>query len=169
MNHCNVGKTLISHPPNHFYHSQMGGLFLFLVPGIWEARNCCHVSHHTIKHNIGTATPMWCYATARSPALAHMWCYATVGSLTLPHIRHAMYATVRSLAFPHICDATLLYILLHWHTYVLLLYVLWHFHTIPHIYDRHDGDDDDDDDDGDDVVVDVETKVSFLARFSSPL
>ena len=45
---------------------------------------------------------------------------------------YACYAAGRSLALPHIRHATLLDVLLLFHTYVMLstlLDILWHFHT----------------------------------------
>ena len=69
---------------------------LFLVPGIWEDRDCCHFLHHTISITLGGGVG--------------------VGGVGWGGI-------ITSLARPHIRDATLLYALLHFihiHTYVML-------------------------------------------------
>ena len=93
---------------------------------------------------------------------SHIWCYATVCRLVLPHIYDATlycmssctsshtwcYATVCRLALPHRYDATLLYVVLHFLTYMMLRYCMssctssqiWCYATVcrlalPHIYD----------------------------------
>ena len=118
---------------------------LFLVLGIWEARDCCHILHVTINmtegwrgvgwannvhlhlQNVGIATLLYvllhlhtsfCYATVRSLALAHIW-HATLLYVLLHLHTYFCYATVRYLALAHICHATLLHAHLQLHTYVM--------------------------------------------------
>ena len=68
-------------------------MYLFMVPGIWEARDCCHVLHSTMQRT-----------------LCGVWGVGGGG-------------IIMSFALPHICDATYLYALLHFihiHTCVML-------------------------------------------------
>ena len=82
--------------------------YMFMVLGIWEARDCCHFLHSTVKKTlcvwggggVGGDNNVICTST-------HMWCNISVRSLAF----HAL---------PHMCHATLLSILLHFHTYVML-------------------------------------------------
>ena len=52
---------------------------------------------------------------------SHTWCYATVFVFCVSSHTWC-YATVRLLALPHIHDATLLYVFLHFLTYMMLRY-----------------------------------------------
>ena len=78
-----------------------------LVPGIWEARDCCHFLHSTMKITL-------CGEVA--------WGGVRLGGI------------ITSFALPHICDATNLYALLHFshmHTYVMPRFCKF-FCTSPH-------------------------------------
>ena len=121
-----------------------------MVPGIWEARDCCQILYHAINIALdwggGGLGGWWLRRSSEIPHMLHatllhvllhfhscvtLRCCAfscasrhTSSYVALVLLLHAYvcYATVRSLALPHIRHATLLYVLLHFHTYVMLRY-----------------------------------------------
>ena len=125
----------------------MGGLFLFLV----SERLATAVMFCIILSNITLARPHICDATLLHVLLhwhtyvmlryctfsctsTHTSCYVRYCTFSGTSTHMWCYATVPSPALAHICDATLLYVLLHWHTYVTLCYCTFsgistQFHT----------------------------------------
>ena len=130
-----------------------------MVPGIWEARDCCQILYHAINIALdwegGGLGGWWLRRSSEIPHMLHatllrvllhfhscvtLRCCAfscasrhTSSYVALVLLLHAYvcYATVRSLALPHIRHATLLYVLFAFpHVrHATLLYVLLHFHT----------------------------------------
>ena len=106
-----IGGTPISGtPPDVFLRFCV----LFLVPGIWEDRDCCHFLHHTINITLGGGVGWggvgWGGVGWDNNVIGtstHTWCNITVRSLALH-------------SYPHIRHATLLQVLLLFHTYVML-------------------------------------------------
>ena len=75
---------------------------LLLAPGIWEARNCCHILY-TINIILG-----WVGLAGWEVV---EWGWGGVGWANNVHV------TVGTFAVAHICHAMLLFVLLHLHSY----------------------------------------------------
>ena len=94
---------------------------VFLVPGLWEAHDCCHILYDWIIITVGWGRPT-CSLLHRSLAIAHMLdaSHAHLLLATLLYVHARCYASVRlqvctswmlrycvlSFAFAHMLDAT---------------------------------------------------------------
>ena len=82
---------------------------LFLVPGIWEARDCCLILYVTINMTVGWGgVGGWVWGGLKRfiCTRTHTSCHATVRPLALAHICHAMHLADRSWDLPR-CTTTL--------------------------------------------------------------